>query len=419
MSRTILIPQLVIDKVTLRYADSPELLSTLYRTLDSYIEQYKEQHIRIDPVTEDFVLGTLSMISGDLKFENGQHKEAILDLNRGTEFFQKGSSILSKGDYQYPSNVKVEFERRALYCQARVTHAEALITLKKGFSDQERVMVKNILELAAQAYNDEIQLNQENDDFYHMLIALRNLFKVHIRIIEQESELADTITKKRHALYMALTYARKAIFLGEKRIPQSFFDRINKKIKDLTIAKFLERADLHWQQGLNYSAQKDFVNASILFWSGVRIYTHIQKLERRQEFTLQGLVFQVTALENDAKKELALDKNINASEKFQQASLLMQKLITTVKELGNVDLVQLFEIQSQYFDGMNLFCSGLIFYDKEEYEEALRSLKGAQRTLKVVLANSRELDNKPLTQSCKDGLKQIETYTETLSILVE
>ncbi|MHA2362635.1 MAG: hypothetical protein ACXAC7_01660 [Candidatus Hodarchaeales archaeon] len=420
MSKATTIPQIITDQVPKKYIDSPEQLATMYRSFESHVERYKERRERIDSISECFLLGTLEMISGDLKFEQGQHQEAIPDLTNATEFFQKGLKIISKKEFDFPDNSwNNEFERRALYSQARITHAEALISLKKGFSEQERIMIKNVLELAAQAYQEEIQLNQKNDDFFHMLLALRNLYKVHIRVAEQDSELKDSIIDKRKALYTAMTHARKAIFLGERKIPQSYFDRTIKKIKKLTVQKFLDRADDFWQGGLNAAAIKDYENASSLFWAGVKIYDEIKRLERKQEFELQGQMFRVTALENDAKKDLALDKNLLASEKFQQASQLMDNLITTVKELGNLDLVHLFQIQSNYFDGMNLFCSGLIAYDNDETNVALRSLKGAQRSLRSVLKQGRELDNKPLIQSCKDGLKQIETYVETLELLID
>ena len=97
----------------------------------------------------------------------------------------------------------------------------------------------------------------------------------------------------------------------------------------------------------------------------------------------------------------------------------MQQLIKLVKQLGNNELVDLFTIQSAYFDGMKLFSTGLISYDKEDYKTALKSINIAQKSLKAVLTSAREMDNGPLIQSCKDGLKQIETYIETLSLLAE
>ena len=131
------------------------------------------------------------------------------------------------------------------------------------------------------------------------------------------------------------------------------------------------------------------------------------------------MMFKVTAFESEAKFELANDQNTKAGKLFEEASQLMQQLIKLVKQLGNKELVDLFTIQSAYFDGMNLFSTGLISYDKEDNQSALKSIKIAQRSLKAVLASARELDNAPLIQSCKDGLKQIETYIETLTVLVE
>lgn len=428
-------PRIAVDRIPLRYIDSPEQLPQMYVNFENQYDSYREQ--RVDPVTDSFMMGTLLLLSADQKFEQGQHSASLDDFQQATEHFQRASRVLAKSEeLSVPADYHLapELERRAIYCQARITHAEALAELKAlrsaareehrmGESElkklyQERLMVKKVLELSAASYQEEMNYSQSHDDFYHSMLALRNMYKVNIRLAEQEAELDPSIEGKRAGLYRAMTWARKVIFLGGK-IPQPWFVSMQSRIRKLTVEKYLERADHFWQVGLELSANQQFKQASRLFWTGVRIYENLDRIEARQEFKLQGQMFRVTALENDAKGSLSMDKNREASQKFQQALELMQVLITTVKELGNTDLVYLFQIQSNFFSGMDLFSKGILEYDDENYKGALRSIKMAQRSIKAVLTNARKLDNKPLITSCKDALRQIETYLETLTLLAE
>jgi hypothetical protein len=424
-SKAILFPRMIIDKIPLRYIDQPEKLAPFFKSFESYIDHIKQIRERLDSTSEGFVTGTIEMISGDLKFEQGMHQECINDFTKASDSFLKTQKItetqISEGLIQVPIEIIKEIGRRAIYCQARITHAEALIELKKAknVTLEERIIIKQFLELAAQSYQEEFIVNDQNDDFYHKLQTQKNIYKVLIRLEEQKALIADTIPEQRYHYYQAMIQAKKAIFLGEKKIPQSFFETTSAKIKELTIRKFLNRADLYWESGLSLSANLDFGKASTLYWSGKKIYESISRFERRTDFDLQGKMFEVTALENDAKNELSNDENAKSSVLFQKASQLMQDLIKLVKQLGNTELVDLFNIQSAYFDGMNLFCTGLISYDKEEYNESLNKLKISQKSLKAVLSSAREMENAPLIQSCKDGLKKIETYIETLTLLVE
>ena len=425
MSSKTPLPRLITDKIPLRYVDETEKLAPFFKSFEQYLDNVKTSRERLDSPTEGFVLGSMDMISGDLKFEQGMHQECINDFTKASETFLKSQKItenqINEGTLQVPQEIMRELGRRAIYCQARITHAEALIELKKAknVTLEERNVIKQFLELAAQAYQEELDVDEQNSDFFHKIQAKRNLFKVYIRLEEQKALVAKSISEQQYHYYQAIIQAQKAIFLGEKKIPKVYFEGVYKKIRDLSIKKFLNRADYFWEQGLIASANQNFSRASKLYWSGQRIYDSITKLEKRTEFDLQSMMFKVTALESDAKHELASDRNVMATELFKQASLLMQQLIKLVKQLGNTELVDLFTIQSAYFDGMNLFSSGLIAYDKEDYKGALKSIKIGQRSLKAVLSSAREMDNAPLIQSCKDGLKQIETYIETLTLLAE
>ena len=419
------IPKMVTDKIPLRYVDQPEKLGPFFKSFESYVEGVRQNRERLDSTSDGYVQGTMDMISGDLKFEQGMHQECISDFSNASETFLRTQKVsenqINEGTIQIPTNILKEIGRRAIYCQARITHAEALIELKKAknITLEERNVIKQFLELAVQAYQEEIAVNEQNDDFFHRIQAQKNIYKVFIRLEEQKALIAEKLTEQRFHYYQAMINAHKAIFLGEKKIPKAYFDGIFSKIKELSIQKYLNRADYYWEHGLALSANQEYEKASKLYWNGQKIYDAITRFEKRTEFDLQSMMFRVTALENDAKRELAKDKNINAADLFQKASKLMQQLIRLVKQLGNTELVDLFTIQSAYFDGMNLFCTGLISYDKEDYKTAMKSIKIAQRSLKAVLTSAREMDNEPLIQSCKDGLKMIETYIETLTLLTE
>ncbi len=419
------LPKIIVDKIPLRYVDQPEKLAPFFKSFENYMENIRQTRERLDSTSDGFIQGTMDMISGDLKFEQGMHQECINDFTQASESFLRTQKIsesqIKEGTMQVPQEILREIGRRAIYCQARITHAEALIELKKAknVTLEERNIIKQFLELAAQAYQEEIAVNEQNDDFYHKIQSQKNIYKVYIRLEEQKALIADTLSEQRFHYYQAMIQAQKAIFLGEKKIPKAYFEGIIAKIKELSIQKYTERADYFWENGLILSANQDYEKASKLYWYGEKIYDSISKFENKTEFNLQSMMFRVTALENDAKRELANDKNNEAASLFQKASELMQKLIRLVKQLGNTELVDLFTIQSAYFDGMKLFSTGLISYDKEDYKTALKSINIAQKSLKAVLVSTREMDNAPLIQSCKDGLKQIETYIETLSLLTD
>ena len=62
-----LIPRLELDKIPLRYVDQPNKLSQFFRSFENYADHLKESHEKLDTVSDGFINGTISIISGDLK----------------------------------------------------------------------------------------------------------------------------------------------------------------------------------------------------------------------------------------------------------------------------------------------------------------------------------------------------------------
>ena len=125
----------------------------------------------------------------------------------------------------------------------------------------------------------------------------------------------------------------------------------------------------------------------------------------------------VAGLEHEGRACIEIDENRLATQKFEQAQGLLRKLLTTVREMGNVDLARHFTVQQQYFDGMIRFSSGIIAYDTGNHSDAQKQLIGAKRVLNQVMKAAQELGNSALQSSCKEGIAKTETYLETLSVL--
>jgi hypothetical protein len=417
--------RLVVDKVPLKYFSEVSELTKQLRSFKDYLDRFQTSRIKLDAITNLFSNGTIGLINGDLEFENANHEESIKFFNDGFEKIQEALKIGSTrsqtdkmdGDLQLTPKIKYELERRTLYCQTRITHAEALIILKESDKD-ERKSVLNLLQLAANSYQEEINFERQNDDFHHSLITLKNLFLVFIRIAEIQSETAGDIHERRNYLYQVVTHANKANFLGAT-IPESFFERTMQKIEKSTIEKFQERADLYWGTGLVLSAEKKYTEASEVFLRGQQLYIELQRIEKNIEFEVQSKIMHITALEHLGRASIEVDQNKVAVRRFEEGSLLLRKLISTVREMGNVDLVRHFNIQQFYYDGMTKFATGIILYDEEDYKESSRQLTGSKRILSQTLKSAVELDNQALIKSCKEGINKCESLLETVNLMIE
>ena len=412
--------RLLIDNVPLRYPDQISEISTVMRNFQDYLDRFQQSKVKLDTISEQFTLGTLQLLQGDLNFEAGQHKESLLYFKDSIEKFQYALSLQSgKPDEvgELTSEVIYELQRRTTYAQSRISHADALVVLKEAGKGQLDLLLNNF-ELAAKNYQTEIDLERKADDFSHLILSLRNLFLVYIRIAELQSEIStNDFQIRRRGLYFMISHALKANFLGAT-IPPSFFERIRQTIKHLTLEKFQERADWYWGTGLVLSTDHKYNQAAQFFYKGWQLYKEMKKLEDNIEFNIQGEMMYVTALEHEGRAKIEADENIQGSDFFAQASSHIRKLISTVRELGNTDLLRHFSIQNEYFTAMNLFCQGLISYDNEKYVDALKQLQGSKKILTQVNKSSQELNNNALIVSCKEGIQKCNTYIETVSLLI-
>ncbi|MHA2103492.1 MAG: hypothetical protein ACW981_08675, partial [Candidatus Hodarchaeales archaeon] len=417
--------RLVVDKVPLKYSGQLAEQQKMLQSFKDYIDRYQTSRTKLDTVTELFSSGTIDLIQGDLEFESGNQSASIHFFNNAFNKFQEALKIgntrsetekLDK-NYKLTPEIKYELERRTLYCQTRITHAEAITILKEAEKD-ERQSVLNLLQLSANSYQEELNFEQKNDDFHHSLLAFKNLFLVYTRISEIQSESVLTVEERRNQLYHVITHANKANFLGAS-IPDSFFERIRQKIKKLTIEKFQERADLYWGTGLVLSSEKNYSEASEVFLRGQQLYLELQRIEKNVEFEIQAKIMNITALEHLGRASIEIDKNEIAVKKFEEASILLRKLISTVREMGNTDLTRNFSIQQFYYDGMKLFGNGILSYDTENYEESARQLKGSKRILNQTLRSAEELENQALIESCREGINKCEALLETVNLMVQ
>jgi hypothetical protein len=417
--------RLVVDKVPLKYSGQLIEQQKMLQSFKDYIDRYQTSRTKLDTVSELFSSGTVDLIQGDLEFESGNQSASIDFFNNAFNKFQEALKIgntrsetekLDK-NYQLTPQIKYELERRTLYCQTRITHAEAITILKEAEKD-ERSSVLNLLQLSANSYQEELNFEQKNDDFHHSLLAFKNLFLVYTRISEIQSESALTVEERRSQLYHVITHANKANFLGAS-IPESFFERIRQKIKKSTVEKFQERADLYWGTGLVLSSEKKYSEASEVFLRGQQLYLELRRIEKNVEFEIQAKIMHITALEHLGRASIEIDKNDVAVKKFEEASLLLRKLVSTVREMGNTDLTRNFSIQQFYYDGMKLFGNGILSYDTENYEESARQLKGSKRILNQTLRSAEELENQALIDSCREGINKCEALLETVNLMVE
>ena len=154
--------RLLIDNVPLRYPDQISEISTVMRNFQDYLDRFQQSKVKLDTISEQFTLGTLQLLQGDLNFEAGQHKESLLYFKDSIEKFQYALSLQSgKPDEvgELTSEVIYELQRRTTYAQSRISHADALVVLKEAGKGQQDLLLNNF-ELAAKNYQTEIDLER-------------------------------------------------------------------------------------------------------------------------------------------------------------------------------------------------------------------------------------------------------------------
>lgn len=409
---SIVLPKVIATGFPLKYASHSRDFQHVLEISEKYIDS--QDKAAYDTLSMLFMQGTKFLASADISLETG---DPILAL----KFFEKAEDqfLQIKGQQEFDKaslspDFKYEINRRIFYIKGRVSRSYGYISRKNQDAEE---YVRHLIQ-AGTDYSEEMIFERNELDYYNLVATLRNLYLVYVDLADFKARKDSiNIQEQRKNLYIMKTNARKAIFLGAE-FEDKFFDNIENRLLSLMTRKFTERCDEIFDKGAQLSAEESHDKASMFFHKGEKIYNGLKRVVDSPDFRLQEQIFKLHKIESIAKNHLLKDDNDAATHKFREAKKIIQSIVTTVKEFGDPSLIYHFQLNAKYFDAMSIFCNGLKLFDKEEYTESKQHFAEVKETLQE-LSQEAEKISKPLTQSCNSAMTLVESYTETLNLLME
>jgi len=406
------VPKAIATGFPLKYASHPRDFQYFLEMSEKFIDS--QDKTSYDTISQLFLLGTKFLASADISLETG---DPILAL----KFFEKAEDqfLQIKGQLEFDKaslspDFKYEINRRIIYIKGRVSRTYGYISRKNQDAEE---YVKHLVQAGAD-YSEEMIFERNELDYYNLVSTLRNLYLVYVDLADFKARKDSiNIQEKRKNLYIMKTNARKAVFLGAE-FEENFFDSIDNRLLSLMTKKFTKRCDVIFDKGAQLSAEENYEKASMFFHKGEKIYNGLKRIVDSPDFRLQEQIFKLHKIESIAKNYLLKDDNEAATSQFKEAKSVIQSIVTTVKEFGDSSLIHHFELNARYFDAMSIFCNGLNSFDSEEYDESKKHFTQVKEILQELIQEAREV-SKPLTQSCNSALTLVESYSETLNLLME
>ena len=173
-----------------------------------------------------------------------------------------------------------------------------------------------------------------------------------------------------------------------------------------------------FDEGVNLASDEKYNESRFLFTRGEKIYNNLRRIQDSPDFRLQEQIFKLHKVESTAMSHLLNDENDQATLQFQEAIQVISEIVSTVKEFGQAALVHHFQLHSAYFGAMGSFCAALRRFDAEEHQEAKKTFEKVKTTLGEVSGEAKEI-SPPLVQSCKLAINLVDSYLETLNLLLE
>ncbi|MFW9996035.1 MAG: hypothetical protein ACFFD4_28600 [Candidatus Odinarchaeota archaeon] len=397
----------------LKYASHPRDFPIILELSEKIIDAQEASKALLDPLSVLFLQGTKLLVSGDISLETGKQLDAVKFFEKAEDQFLQ---MKSSSDFAKPTSwpdLQYEVQRRILYIKGRISHAYSALARKNKEIEE---YVKHLVQ-ASRDYSDEMIFERNELDYYNLIVSLRNLHLVYIDLADYKARKGKDIREKQASLYTMKTSARKAIFLGAD-IEKEFFERIERRLVQLMTTRFTEQAEGLFNKGVQRAADEKHRESGILFLRGEKIYSGLRRIVDSPDFRLQEQIFKLHKIESIAKDHLIKDENDRATRHFQEAITVIQQIVNTVKEFGQPALVQHFQLHSTYFDAMGTFCEALGLYDAEQYENAKKLLENVKKSVKQVEKDAKDV-SPPLVQSCKSARNLVDSYLETLNLLLE
>ncbi|MFX0095428.1 MAG: hypothetical protein ACFFBD_27075 [Candidatus Hodarchaeota archaeon] len=397
--------------------DAGEVEHYLNQT-EALIEDVNENIISLHYLGVEFLKASYLLLNGELAFLAGRADVAVKYYQRSqkelTNLVEKNRETnLTDTQFLY------ETQRRLLHTQARAMDSQAL----ELFSNGEYMDAAKYFQRASNLYNQEMEYERTNWDFVNIYITMRDFCSAYGFVLYSQAKALmkqrGNVKKAREAMYKALSFFKKAVFLGSQ-VARKKVEEIKTETSQLVFTRFELMFEELYNKGLEYAVEgRDYQISHEFFQKGSKICEGILKVQRKVEYELQEYIFRLSAYDSYAKFLLQEDKTAEASQTFQEAVITSRQICNLLEKWRMEALVDQFETQERYFHAMKVFAEGLGFFDEERATDAIKAFETAKTSLRKCSVEAKAAGNLPMVESCDSAIKQIESYLETAKVLEE
>jgi tetratricopeptide (TPR) repeat protein len=316
-------------------------------------------------------------------------------------------------EFRMDDYIKLELNWRLEYAKGRLAFAKGLISFESDPAEGQ-----NQLQASADFFSKTVDLAGERVNYDCLFLSLGCFFQSKGFLLLLQSNTSSDPTSALALCYDSLTHLKKAKFVGQRDIDVRIKE-IKEQIQELMISRIEAVAEACWNAGMAYAEEKKYFDSIQMLERGSAIYRGLQRLQNREDFVLQEKLLRVSALESHAKMLMDKDRNREAAEKFRRASFALRDVAEYVRAMDQEQLAENFETQKQYFEGMSTFADGIVLFDEEDVESALKAFKSAEEILRTTHENAKSSGNTILLEQCLNALNQVISYLETATALQE
>ncbi len=379
-------------------------------SIDEKIKSLKQKDDDGDQVAKVLLYlyrGAFSIIEGEKKYRNEDYIGASVEYIEGEKMLTRFQRMSTGFSLEFQQDA----ERMDLFSKGR--NSECL-ALKKGTSHADQTAA--LLE-AVNSYTLEVKIveNYSNPLLKYNAKARKNFtkglslkYKGEQAFDNKNLQLAKKMNLEAYRSFVIAAYYNPSYSIWVKEQ-----DNVLKTIVQMIIEK---KASILWKEAFKHSNDGQFTESSVKCNLASKLYRRASKLSLDEKnvklFTSYSYMLKSSMYEANANEFL---KNLNDSKKatrqFEMAADLLKQAIQIFPNKENdLETVNRWEAQQEYYLGHFYQSQGIFNLDLEEYQEALNLFFQCEKIFEKASLKAEKITDKDLYDLIQKSITEAQGY---------
>ncbi|MHA1667277.1 MAG: hypothetical protein ACTSUR_01365 [Candidatus Heimdallarchaeaceae archaeon] len=350
-----------------------------------------------------FYEGMLYLINGDAYYFQEDYNQALQNYESANKLIVRSRASRGvEGDQIFEEMMKW------------ANYAEAMKKLVSGKLEKDLDRQIDIFISAKPDFIEFLNARKKEENKIDEIIALARISYLEYLYLRSlaEKKADDTRSYKRYLL-RARTELFKANFIY--RILDKELDDIQNKIDEITKQHIVARAETFWDNGTKHNTISMFKKAQRFFAIASKYYSRASEIcenfmEQRLYLALSKITL-ASRLESEANELYKRKDNPEkASARFLKAVETVDLALGLLSSIKSESLIKNMRAQRSFYEALALETEGIVFFDKEEFEQATERFEQAIKKLDETQLSASEGNLENLIEFVRTAKSEIEGY---------